>query len=325
MTISGASAAARDGRDQGKGRYIANHTEVRREGIEAGFGIGSLPDFAAKPALEAGSIVQVLQDWRLERLPGHHLGAIPAGPAPGSADQDLHRSPDGQAGPHRKCHISSALACSGDFIPMSRAGTTTAMADQGHRHEYSSVTPHGRHVDALGGQMHARGSGLLLPGRPAYRLDHRGDRGLNNSFKISHFQSSFEFYSITLCAFTQARQCDELHVFCVLFRDAEQRCVLPDIATPLPCRISAVMLYRSFATVVKPCLRTSPISRTRSSWPSRRFSAYRDLDADQRNERATRPHRGPAPRHPAARAGPEYTRTAPTSTRNWICWVAAGG
>lgn len=65
-----------------RGRYIANHTEVRREGIEAGFGIGSLPDFAAKPALEAGSIVQVLQDWRLQSayqgtiwalyLPGRH-------------------------------------------------------------------------------------------------------------------------------------------------------------------------------------------------------------------------------------------------------------
>ena len=65
-----------------KGRYIANHTEVRREGMEAGFGIGSLPDFAARPSLRAGSIVQVLSDWQLQTayqgtlwalyLPGRH-------------------------------------------------------------------------------------------------------------------------------------------------------------------------------------------------------------------------------------------------------------
>lgn len=65
-----------------RGRYIANHTEVRREGIEAGFGVGSLPDFAARHALEAGRIVQVLPDWHLQTayqgtiwalyLPGRH-------------------------------------------------------------------------------------------------------------------------------------------------------------------------------------------------------------------------------------------------------------
>lgn len=65
-----------------RGRYIANHTEVRREGIEAGFGIGSLPDFAARLALDAGRIVRVLPDWSLQAayqgtvwalyLPGRH-------------------------------------------------------------------------------------------------------------------------------------------------------------------------------------------------------------------------------------------------------------
>ncbi|MCB1957532.1 MAG: LysR family transcriptional regulator [Rhodocyclaceae bacterium] len=65
-----------------RGRYVANHTEVRREGIEAGLGIGSLPDFAARAALEAGRIAPVLADWHLETayqggvwilyLPGAH-------------------------------------------------------------------------------------------------------------------------------------------------------------------------------------------------------------------------------------------------------------
>ena len=49
------------------------------------------------------------------------------------------------------------------------------------------------------------------------------------------------------------------------------------------------MLCRSFATAVHHAF-TSPISRTQSSWPSRQCFCHRDLDADQRNERATRPH-----------------------------------
>lgn len=49
-----------------RGRYIANHSEVRREAIELGLGIGSLPDFAARAALAAGTLVQVLADWRLQ-------------------------------------------------------------------------------------------------------------------------------------------------------------------------------------------------------------------------------------------------------------------
>jgi len=45
------------------GRYIANHTEVRLEGVLQHLGIGSLPYFTARRALEAGDIVQVLPDW----------------------------------------------------------------------------------------------------------------------------------------------------------------------------------------------------------------------------------------------------------------------
>lgn len=45
------------------GRYVANHSEIRLEGALAGFGIASLPAFTATPALQAGSLVQVLPDW----------------------------------------------------------------------------------------------------------------------------------------------------------------------------------------------------------------------------------------------------------------------
>ncbi|MCW3479702.1 LysR family transcriptional regulator [Neisseriaceae bacterium JH1-16] len=45
------------------GRYVANHTEVRLEGVLQHLGIGSLPYFTARRALEAGEIVQVLPDW----------------------------------------------------------------------------------------------------------------------------------------------------------------------------------------------------------------------------------------------------------------------
>jgi DNA-binding transcriptional LysR family regulator len=45
------------------GRYVANHTEVRLEGVLQHLGIGSLPYFTARRALEAGDIVQVLPDW----------------------------------------------------------------------------------------------------------------------------------------------------------------------------------------------------------------------------------------------------------------------
>jgi DNA-binding transcriptional LysR family regulator len=45
------------------GRYVANHSEVRLEGALAHLGIASLPDFIARPALEARQLVKVLDDW----------------------------------------------------------------------------------------------------------------------------------------------------------------------------------------------------------------------------------------------------------------------
>jgi DNA-binding transcriptional LysR family regulator len=47
-----------------RGRYVANHSEVRCEAAVAGLGIATLPDFTAASALASGSLVRVLADWR---------------------------------------------------------------------------------------------------------------------------------------------------------------------------------------------------------------------------------------------------------------------
>jgi DNA-binding transcriptional LysR family regulator len=46
-----------------RGRYVANHAEVRLEGALAGLGIACLPSFIATPALQDGRLVRVLADW----------------------------------------------------------------------------------------------------------------------------------------------------------------------------------------------------------------------------------------------------------------------
>lgn len=48
-----------------RGRYASNHSEMRREGAEAGLGIACLPDFTVRQHLAAGSLVQVLPGWQL--------------------------------------------------------------------------------------------------------------------------------------------------------------------------------------------------------------------------------------------------------------------
>lgn len=48
-----------------KGRYVANHTEVRLHAVQEHLGIGSLPYFTAREALQSKSIVRVLPDWDL--------------------------------------------------------------------------------------------------------------------------------------------------------------------------------------------------------------------------------------------------------------------
>ncbi|HHG8771207.1 TPA: LysR family transcriptional regulator [Raoultella planticola] len=48
---------------QTRGRYAANHTAVRLDAVKQNLGIGSLPLFTAREALERGEIIQVLPEW----------------------------------------------------------------------------------------------------------------------------------------------------------------------------------------------------------------------------------------------------------------------
>ena len=57
-----------------KGRYIANHAGARLEAACAGFGIASLPEFAAREALKRGEVVQVLPEWALDARA--YIGAV---------------------------------------------------------------------------------------------------------------------------------------------------------------------------------------------------------------------------------------------------------
>jgi DNA-binding transcriptional LysR family regulator len=47
------------------GSYLLNHSEMRRDAIEQGFGVGTLPDYIAKQSIEAGKLIPLLEDWRL--------------------------------------------------------------------------------------------------------------------------------------------------------------------------------------------------------------------------------------------------------------------
>lgn len=48
-----------------RGRYASNHSEMRREAAEAGFGIACLPDFTARQSLAKGLLLPVLPGWQL--------------------------------------------------------------------------------------------------------------------------------------------------------------------------------------------------------------------------------------------------------------------
>jgi len=54
------------------GRYAANHTGVRLDAVLQNIGIGSLPYFVARQALEQGLIVQVLPSWNF--IASYHGG-----------------------------------------------------------------------------------------------------------------------------------------------------------------------------------------------------------------------------------------------------------
>ncbi|RTF05361.1 substrate binding domain-containing protein, partial [Serratia marcescens] len=55
-----------------RGRYAANHTGVRLDAVKRHIGIGSLPYFTARQALDDGEIVQVLPEW--DFLSSYHGG-----------------------------------------------------------------------------------------------------------------------------------------------------------------------------------------------------------------------------------------------------------
>lgn len=48
------------------GRFAANHSEMRLSAIEAGLGVGCVPDFVARDALADGRVVRVLADWQFD-------------------------------------------------------------------------------------------------------------------------------------------------------------------------------------------------------------------------------------------------------------------
>lgn len=49
-----------------RGRYIANDVSARREAALEEWGVASLPEFAVRDDLRAGTLVQVLPDWQFE-------------------------------------------------------------------------------------------------------------------------------------------------------------------------------------------------------------------------------------------------------------------
>ncbi|PKG39063.1 LysR family transcriptional regulator [Psychromonas sp. Urea-02u-13] len=51
---------------QVSGSYLLNHSEMRRDAIEQGFGIGSLPDYTALQGIQAGTLIPILEDWQLQ-------------------------------------------------------------------------------------------------------------------------------------------------------------------------------------------------------------------------------------------------------------------
>lgn len=48
------------------GRYTVNHSEMRLAAVEAGLGIGCMPDFGARAAIAEGRVVRLLADWTFD-------------------------------------------------------------------------------------------------------------------------------------------------------------------------------------------------------------------------------------------------------------------
>ena len=55
------------------GTYLVNHSEMRRDAIEQGLGIGSLPDYIAEQGIKTGKLIALLEDWQLT---GNYQGYV---------------------------------------------------------------------------------------------------------------------------------------------------------------------------------------------------------------------------------------------------------
>lgn len=55
------------------GSYLVNHSEMRRDAIEQGLGIGSLPDYIAEQGIKTGKLIALLEDWQLT---GNYQGYV---------------------------------------------------------------------------------------------------------------------------------------------------------------------------------------------------------------------------------------------------------
>ncbi len=49
-----------------KGRYTLNHSEMRLAAVQAGLGIGCVPDFVARESLTAGRVTRLLPEWAFD-------------------------------------------------------------------------------------------------------------------------------------------------------------------------------------------------------------------------------------------------------------------
>lgn len=55
------------------GSYLLNHSDMRKDAIEQGLGIGPLPDYIAQQGIETGRLIPLLENWQLQ---GSYQGDI---------------------------------------------------------------------------------------------------------------------------------------------------------------------------------------------------------------------------------------------------------
>lgn len=55
------------------GSYYLNHSDMRKDAIEQGLGVGPLPDYIALQGIAKGSLIPLLEDWKMQ---GNYQGDI---------------------------------------------------------------------------------------------------------------------------------------------------------------------------------------------------------------------------------------------------------